>query len=341
MELEAGHEMHRSICMLHLSELPLRHIIKKLDGATSDAKKLTGPIGKHLDSCEKLKVTNFEAIYSDDMPVLKDTSGLSTDQKYLYDMVHSVQAGVVSNILANKKPGELNHARFLTLASRVLRYYVTVEKPSQLLRHLAEFVIKVYAPFWFSVKLNPEFSDGPRNFFKFIQCVSHMPEYIKSIAQKVLQNNAYFAHQENLLVAMLVDSEQNIRRIAVEAILKARQTEGNAMRIFELPKINWEASHYTEIVHFEDGIEPPLTKRMNEIELEDCIQSADNCVSQMVAGIPNHTQAVERLIRLVSDRSKIAGNETTRNQSIMTAIENRKQLPQRESKRDYIEFIKN
>ena len=37
------------ICMLHLNELPLRHLLNKLDGVTTGPSSHAGPIGKSLD----------------------------------------------------------------------------------------------------------------------------------------------------------------------------------------------------------------------------------------------------------------------------------------------------
>lgn len=47
----------------------------------------------------------------------------------------------------------------------------------------------------------------------------------KKIIEKVIQNNAYFAHPENLLLTMLIDKRKHIREIAVKIILKVRKTD--------------------------------------------------------------------------------------------------------------------
>lgn len=75
--------------------------------------------------------------------ILKD---LSSDQKYLYEMIHAIQRGRCESSLASKKPGPLNNARFLTLACRILRLYAATENPSNNLIILTNFVVRIYGP---------------------------------------------------------------------------------------------------------------------------------------------------------------------------------------------------
>ena len=42
------------------------------------------------------------------------------------------------------------------------------------------------------------------------------------IANKVLQDNAHWAHSENITIAMLADTGEEVRRKAVLRIMKAR-----------------------------------------------------------------------------------------------------------------------
>ena len=42
---------------------------------------------------------------------------------------------------------------------------------------------------------------------------------IQDIAVAVLQQNAYFAHHKNILLAMLADDDHNVRLLAVNKIL--------------------------------------------------------------------------------------------------------------------------
>src|SRR6218665_2745914 len=46
------------VCMMHANELPLRHLINKVDGVTQGTKGFSGIIGRALMTCELLPVEN-------------------------------------------------------------------------------------------------------------------------------------------------------------------------------------------------------------------------------------------------------------------------------------------
>ena len=72
--------------------------------------------------------------------------------------------------------------------------------------------------------------------------------FSNAVGVKVLQSNAFFAHHENILLAMLGDNDQNICAMAVDKILQIRiqnsQQEGERLertdqvRMFIIPKVN-------------------------------------------------------------------------------------------------------
>lgn len=119
LELKLNKPLHWFVCQLHANELPLWHLIEKLDGKTRGPRGFVGEIGKRLEGCEKLRVVRFEGIPSDLPPV--NWEDLSTDQKYLYDIHQSVSKGKCSADLALRNPRKLAHSRWLTTANRVLR----------------------------------------------------------------------------------------------------------------------------------------------------------------------------------------------------------------------------
>ena len=64
--------------------------------------------------------------------------------------------------------GELSHARWLTLACRILQYCIPVEHPSISLATLAEFCMKVDFPNWFEIKNKHRITDGAKNFYNMV-----------------------------------------------------------------------------------------------------------------------------------------------------------------------------
>lgn len=325
--------------MLHFNELPLRHVYCAIDGTTTGPNSFSGSIGKRLIDCEKLPVKLFKPIYTDEMMVFdKNTlNSLSVDQRYIYDIVHGIQEGKIDASLAAKAPGKLCHSRWLTLASRILRLYVSYEKAPKNVETLAEFVVKIYAPMWFLIKKNHNVSSGPSHVFKFIELSRYLPSKFKNIVDNAIQRNAFFAHRENVLLAMLIDDQETVRKRAVELIVRARQFKSSSVRKLIMPIINFDAKVYYEMIDLEkDGfIEPPITKKMSIDDLKN-----ENSIKCLLHGIPCHSQGTERTIRLVSESCKIVSDEDRRNEVVRCTIASRKILNRTESKQDYAEYMK-
>lgn len=156
------------VCLLHFTELLMRHMMEEVDGPTNGPRAFKGPIGKDLPSCPQLAVIEFSPI-STDLAGELDPADLSTDQQYLWRMVQVVASGDCPPTLAELDVGPLSHARFLTLACRILRLYVGTVGPSEKLVTLATFVMQVYAPQWFAIKQYSSCTDGARHIFKAIE----------------------------------------------------------------------------------------------------------------------------------------------------------------------------
>ena len=106
-----------------------------------------------------------------------------------------------------------------------------------------------YVPMWFEIKCQPSIKDASKNLWKSISLSAYLKEDLAKCIQKVIQNNAYFAHPENLL-AMLCDEKQKIRKLAVSRMISARKSTGKSiLRKFEVPLLNSdEKKDYTELI---------------------------------------------------------------------------------------------
>ena len=113
--------------MLHMNELPLKHLIIELDVPTTGPRGLTGPIGKLLLDCETYPVSKFKTVEA--VSLQNNFAALSTDQRYLLDIYSAVFRGFCSDSLAKRSPGKLAHSRWLTTANRIPRLYVATKQP--------------------------------------------------------------------------------------------------------------------------------------------------------------------------------------------------------------------
>ena len=77
--------------------------------------------------------------------------------------------GHVHEALSLRDPGNINLARWVTLANRLLRLYVPVSELSNELTSLVHYVMDVYAPSWFEIKRNCKMQHGALNQFHMME----------------------------------------------------------------------------------------------------------------------------------------------------------------------------
>ena len=206
---------------------------------------------------------------------------LGSDQYYGYRICSAVMLKSVDVNLEFLEVGGLNHSRWLTLGCRILRFHVAQEKPTSSLSTLAEFLNKVYFPGWFQIKFNNKITDGPKNYLNIITQVMGFPnKIIQEIAVAVLQRNAYFAHHENILLAMLADNDHNVHLLAVNKILNIRVSKKNLgnvgrdeevdIRKFKISTINGNAKTYYSLssLSLKYMHEQPALKHLLNKEIE-------------------------------------------------------------------------
>ena len=371
LEMFLGRPLQWDICLLHLNELPLRHVFMNLDGTTKGPDKFAGPIGSELNgNVSEWKVIKFKPIPYAGFVFLDNATidKLSTDQYYAYRICWSVITGEVDEDLALLEVGPLNHSRWLTLACRILRYYVSVSKPSRNLKTIADFVVKVYFASWFQIKINKKLTDGSKNLFFLLQRINKISQIsIREICYQVINNNSYFAHGENILLAMVADEDEEVRRIAINKILSLKgygatnedtedeDFEGGIInenddeeeedsdendnyppmnkdvRFFRKLKINFKASSYYEMTPSTQWQSiPPILQQLNYNEIQNLRLNPFSSKHEC------HSQNVERHIKSVTEASSAVAGHDRRDGLIRNKIRSRKLMNSFESKRSFI-----
>lgn len=323
--------VHWFICLLHGNELPLRHLFEKLDGKTSGPNSFTGPIGKQLKYCETLTVKEFTLIKVD-LPDM-DFCDLSTDQKYLYEMHQSISSGSVSEALASRQPGNISHARWVTTANRILRLYVGTDNPTDKLRTLVEFIMKVYTPMWFAIKRESHVRNGAKHIHKMLVSLMNFHEDVVNIVKPVIQRNSYFASTENILLAMIQDERDFVRELGWRRILKARERKTAGIREYEIPPIQL-SDNYINMINWQTATinEPPLTRHLTTSHIENNIKAKEYFVMD---NLPCHSQGVERAIKIVTEASSLVCDYNSRHGLIRSRLQSRNKIPKFETKSDF------
>jgi hypothetical protein len=93
----------------------------------------------------------------------------------------------------------------------------------------------------------------------------------------VIQRNAFFAHPENIILAMLGDERQSVREAGLKLILKARSIQWpSTVRKFIIPKLIYTSTEYFEIIDWNDVHEPPATLHLSDGFLEEVITTGSH-----------------------------------------------------------------
>ncbi|GBN50516.1 hypothetical protein AVEN_15789-1 [Araneus ventricosus] len=181
---------------------------------------MRGPIGEKISGFGKRPVIGFKRIDCQISTI--DRSVLSRDQQYLLDISMAIKSGNGKENLAVPDPGPLSHSRRLATANRTLRLYLSEESPTNELQEIVVFISKSYMSIWFSIKTSKYFTEGPKLVNQSTQSSRYLPEDLRNLVDPVIKRNGFFAHPENLMLAMTQDNTKLIRELGLHRILKAR-----------------------------------------------------------------------------------------------------------------------
>ena len=205
------------------------------------------------------------------------------------------------------KPGHVTPARWVTTASNLLVLYMQTppEEVTPKLKLLVKYILKVYGPCLFLIKQNWAFRNGPIHFFNIFisskKLLSKNHPTLYEGVKKVLQNNAFFANMENILVTMCHDQDPNVNQKAIEIIQHLReQQQPEIPRKFKVPKLNFDAEFYYELINLDDFeandfTSPPI---LSSHSIDDLKEKNWN---ENYLKICCHSQHVERLVSVTSE----------------------------------------
>ena len=161
------------------------------------------------------------------------------------------------------------------------------------------------------------------------------------IVDLVIHRNAYFAHPENLLLAMMTDHRPHIQELGLRRVMKARAAHPSGqIRKFKVPaKLNFDAVKYFKMIDWAvcPISERPVIKAMTEAELKDLI-TAEVTPTVIFPKFPCHTQAMERHVKLVTEAAKAVCGHKSRDGFIRARVASRQLMPTFESKCDFSHF---
>jgi hypothetical protein len=238
-------------------------------------------------------------------------------------------------------PGTVNLARWVTTASSILRLYIQDSNPTIELKRLATYVMNVYAPTFFNIKLHPDLCNGVKHYCSALMAAEKFSnEHEEKVLRPVFSYNAYFAHPEIICLAALTDERRSIRKFAFKHIMQARKLRGNQTEIRKFappPQICFNATEYVELVDFEKLprnfiTEPTFTMHYTEQELTEFVNNR----SLQIPSIPCHSQNVERVVADVTSVSLTTNSHEKRHAKLLSIFSSRASIPTNFKKTDFL-----
>jgi len=103
------------------------------------------------------------------------------------------------------------------------------------------------------------------------------------------------------------------------------------------PEINFTAKKYHEVITWNASTitEPPLTRSLTIAEIEHKIRTA-SFPDDGITSFPCHTQAVERMVRVVTEAAAEVCGMENRESSIRAKVASRKKMARFATKRDFV-----
>lgn len=140
---------------------------------------------------------------------------------------------------------------------------------------------------------------GAKHLFLTIKLSRYLQTEVKLVIDSYIRRNGFFAHCENVLLAMMADENIENRIEALRLIKNCRLEPETDIRRFEVPKMNFDASDYTKMIEWDVVTEPPIVRNIPIEELENFIMTNFYLLKQIL-NFPCHTQAVERHVQEVT-----------------------------------------
>ena len=305
LEKLLGRKVTWLICQLHCNELGLRHLFAELDGKTSSKTGWSGPLGQLLKSLSKMEINpNFKQI--DVGPEMTDlpeevNGDLSSDQGLLRLRTRAVRSGHLPREVALRKAGSVVHSRWVTFASEVLLLWMSahglVGEELMILETVVIYIVSVYVPMWFEIKVKHSWVEGPRHVLTHLGRLKLQSPEVQGILLPYLRTSSWFAHSEAILQTMLCSEDKDERVFAVNKILEMRGKKAlgcSKPRKRKLPKLNTDATSLKNLICWDKPHEPLLTCTLSKHEI-----SALKDKPMEVEYFCGHTQAIERAVKEV------------------------------------------
>ncbi|GBM71293.1 hypothetical protein AVEN_173865-1 [Araneus ventricosus] len=244
--------------------------------------------------------------------------------------IYVVCSSKVNRNLEKRQPGKLNLAHWFTTANRILKFYISTSDPSNELLTLVVFILRVDAPSWFQIKVHHSIKGDARHLWHLSSSSCYLPKKYRDIIEIVIFVNAYFAAPEN----MLTDERCHMRTLSVRE--SSRQEKFTQLEmVFATTAVNFGATDYVDHIDWQAFYVTPSTilRHVSCHELLKMIKDDVPMNRWDFIKFLSHTQAVDRILKLVTEASRKTVGPQNRDEFIRTTLESRKHTSKFESRK--------
>ena len=104
---------------------------------------------------------------------------------------------------------------------------------------------------WFEIKQQSQIIYGLKNFFILVHCIQQFPTAkFALLCLKLCKEMLFFAHPENVLLVMLGDDDEEIRRLAIN---KIQALQGKSLQ-HTIPNGNFKGGYIKDYRNMEGAV---------------------------------------------------------------------------------------
>ena len=202
---------------------------------------------------------------------------------------------------------------------------------------IVEFIVGVYVPCWFQIKVRSCWVDGSRHILYQLKLLKYQNKNVIRIVTPTIKRSAWYAFSENILQTLLCSDDPNERKFGVQKIIELRKGAdlGDlSVRSRPTPSINCDATSLIELISWSSNVyEPPLTCKMSITQITEIIDKP-----MVVPNWPCHGQSIERVVKQVTEASNAVYSAEKREGYIRCQEASREIMTKNNSKQDLIKL---
>ena len=207
------------------------------------------------------------------------------------------------------------------------------------LRLIVEYIVVIYVPMWFEIKVKHSCVHGPDHVLKQLQLLRLQKKKVQRLVEKHVKRSAWYSHSEAVLQTLLCSSDAAERAFAVDQILRLR--DGRELgdiscrqRVHE-KTFNYQATRRQDLCRWDSNVhEPVMACSLTTHQLQTLVDEPMNIPYR-----PVHGQSMERCVKQVTRACASVFGSAARDGFVRAGVAHRQMVPKNRTKKDLTAMI--